>query len=47
MHTAIVRNRVIASATSFGMCNCRRLCSGQTMGMMKIASASGANIFAA
>jgi hypothetical protein len=42
-----MRNRVTATATSFGMCNCRRLCRGQTMAMMKIASDSGANTLAA
>jgi hypothetical protein len=34
---------VIASASSFGIRACSRLCNGQTMAMMKSASASGAN----
>jgi hypothetical protein len=46
-HAAAVTIMVIASATSVGRRDCSRCCSGQTIAMMKSASARGAKTLAA
>ena len=42
MNTTDITRMTIASATSFGKIDCKRLCSGHAMAMMKRAQAMGA-----